>query len=104
MINIDYEIDKPKLSISQISAGGDLAEVILLLEGVIDIDAETARLKKEIEKTDKELKPFEAKMVNEGFVKKAPPEVLEKTKGIIAELTQKKEKLAESLKRLEELK
>ncbi len=42
-------------------------------------------------------------MANEGFVKKAPPEVLEKTKGIIAELTQKKEKLGESYRRLEEL-
>ena len=104
LVNIDYEIDKPKLSISQISTGGDVAEVVLLLEGVIDIDAETARLRKEIEKADKELKPFEAKMANEGFVKKAPAEVLEKTKRIIEELAQKKAKLSESLKRLEGLK
>ncbi|MHB8173646.1 MAG: valine--tRNA ligase [Nitrospirota bacterium] len=79
------------------------AEVYVNLEGLVNLDAEIIRLRKEIEKTDKELKPFEAKMANEGFIKKAPPEVLEKTKGIIEELTQKKTKLSESLKRFEEL-
>jgi valyl-tRNA synthetase len=100
-VKISASADKPKMSAVAVTPD---AEIYILLSGVVDIEAETARLKKEIEKTDKELKPFEAKMANEGFVKKAPPEVLEKTKGIIAELTQKKEKLAESLKRLEELK
>ncbi len=80
------------------------AEIFIPIKGLVDIDAETARLRKEIEKAERELKPFEAKMNNEGFVKKAPEEVLEKTKGIIAELTQKKEKLSESLKRMEGLK
>ena len=99
-VKISASADKPKMSAVAVTTD---AEIYILLSGVVDIEAETARLKKEIEKTDKELKPFEAKMANEGFVKKAPPEVLEKTKGIIAELTQKKEKLGESYRRLEEL-
>ena len=99
-VKISASADKPKMSAVAVTAD---AEIYILLSGVVDIEAETARLKKEIEKTDKELKPFEAKMANEGFVKKAPPEVLEKTRGIIAELTQKKEKLGESYRRLEEL-
>ncbi len=99
-VKISASADKPKMSAVAVTTD---AEIYILLSGVVDIEAETARLKKEIEKTDKELKPFEAKMSNEGFVKKAPPEVLEKTKGIIAELTQKKDKLGESYRRLEEL-
>jgi valyl-tRNA synthetase len=99
-VKISASADKPKMSAVAVTPD---AEIYILLSGVVNIEAETARLKKEIEKTDKELKPFEAKMANEGFVKKAPPEVLEKTKSIIAELTQKKEKLAESYRRLEEL-
>jgi valyl-tRNA synthetase len=99
-VKISASADKPKMSAVAVTPD---AELYILLSGVVDIEAETARLKKEIEKTDKELKPFEAKMANEGFVKKAPPEVLEKTKSIIAELTQKKEKLGESYRRLEEL-
>ena len=79
-------------------------EIYVPLEGIVDIDAEAARLRKEIDKAVKEMKPFEAKLANEGFVKKAPPEILEKTRGIIAELTQKKEKLEEGLKRLEGMK
>jgi valyl-tRNA synthetase len=100
-VKISASADKPKMSAVAVTPD---AEIYILLSGVVDIESETVRLRKEIDKAEKELKPFEAKMANEGFVRKAPPEVLEKTKGIIAELTQKKEKLAESLKRLEELK
>jgi valyl-tRNA synthetase len=100
-VKISASADKPKMSAVAVTLD---AEIYILLTGVVDVEAETSRLKKEIEKTDKERKPFETKMANEGFISKAPVEVLEKTKGIIEELARKKEKLAESLKRLEELK
>ena len=91
-------VQPPKKAAKGVAADG---EVYVPLEGVVDIDAEIVRLKKEIEKAEKEIKPFEAKMANEGFVSKAPPEVLEKTRGIIEELTRKREKLMEGLRRLE---
>jgi len=100
-LDVSAEMERPRLSATAITP--DCA-IYVPLEGIVDIDAETARLRKEIEKTEKELKPFVAKLANEGFVKKAPPEVLEKTRGIIEELTQRREKLEESLKRLEGLK
>ena len=100
---LDVKVDMPRPKMSAVTVTAD-AEVYIPLEGVVDLEAELQRLTKEIAKTEKELKPFEAKMANEGFVAKAPPEVLEKTRGIIAELTSKKEKLAESMKRLEGLK
>ncbi|MGC2424103.1 MAG: valine--tRNA ligase [Nitrospirota bacterium] len=99
-VKISDSADKPKMSAVAVTPD---AEIYILLSGVVDIEAETARLRKEIDKAEKELKPFEAKIANEGFISKAPAEVLEKTKGIIDELARKKEKLAESLKRLEEL-
>ncbi|HLB25570.1 MAG TPA: valine--tRNA ligase, partial [Nitrospirota bacterium] len=97
-LTVKEGMEKPKKSAVAVTPE---AEVYIPLEGVVDIDSELVRLKKEIEKADKELKPFEAKMANENFVSKAPAEVLEKTRGIIAELSAKKEKLSESLGRLE---
>ncbi|MBI5189673.1 MAG: valine--tRNA ligase [Nitrospirae bacterium] len=97
-MTVETEVERPKASAVAVTPA---AEIYIPLTGVVDIEAEVARLKKEIDKADKEIKPFEAKLANEGFVKKAPPEVLEKTRGIIEELTQKKEKLAEGLKRIE---
>jgi valyl-tRNA synthetase len=97
-IEVKVDMSRPKMSAVSVTPG---AEVYVPLEGVVDIDAELQRLTKEIAKADKEIKPFEGKLANEGFVAKAPPEVLEKTRGIVAELTAKKEKLTESMKRLE---
>jgi len=97
-MSVEAEIQRPRKSAVAVTPD---AEVYIPLEGVVDVDAELARLRKEIDKADKEIKPFESKMANENFVKKAPPEVLEKTRGIIEELTQKKQKLEEGLKRLE---
>jgi len=78
-------------------------EVYVPLEGLVDLDSETERLKKEIAKADKELVPVQKKLANESFTAKAPPEVVEKTKGILEELTQRKTKLEEALKRLSEM-
>jgi len=78
-------------------------EVYVPLEGLVDLEAETDRLKKEIAKAEKELIPVQKKLSNESFTAKAPPDVVEKTKGILEELTQKKAKLEEGLKRLNEL-
>ncbi len=95
------ELARPKKSAVAVTPE---AEVYVPLEGLVDVEAEIARLKKEIEKADKEAVPFAKKLDNESFVSKAPPDVVEKTKNIIEELTQKKEKLSESLARLEGMK
>jgi len=49
----------------------------LLLAGAIDIDAERARLNKEIEKAAKEVKGLEGRLNNESFIAKAPAHVVE---------------------------
>jgi valyl-tRNA synthetase len=62
----------------QVSAGGDL--FIIPLEGVIDIDAEKARLSKALEASAKEAKSLEARLANPNFVERAKPEAVEKAR------------------------
>ncbi|MGA2192065.1 MAG: valine--tRNA ligase [Nitrospirota bacterium] len=100
-LTITDNLIKPRMSTSFFTA---YAEVVVHLEKALDIDAEMARLTKEIEKAERELKPVQAKLSNEDFIKKAPALIIEKNEYILKELTRKKEKLGESLKRLEGLK
>jgi len=51
-------------------------EVWVPLEGLIDLDAERARLAKEKERLTKELERVRAKLANEGFAANAPEEVI----------------------------
>ncbi len=51
-------------------------EIILPLAGLINIDEEIARLEKEKGKLDKEVERVQKKLSNEGFVKKAPENVI----------------------------
>ena len=56
------------------------AEIILPLEGLINIEEEIKRLEKEREKLDKEVERVQKKLGNEGFLKKAPEKVIEEEK------------------------
>ena len=58
---------------------GDI-KLLVPLAGLIDKDAEIARLAKDIEKTEKDLARGKAKLANESFVAKAPPQVVEQEK------------------------
>jgi len=53
------------------------ATLILPLAEIIDLDRERARLKKEGERIAAEIKKIEAKLSNQDFVERAPPEVVE---------------------------
>jgi valyl-tRNA synthetase len=55
---------------------GDIT-LALPLAGIIDIDKERARLKKESEKFAAEIRKLEAKLGNKDFIDRAPPEVVE---------------------------
>ncbi|MDD3181628.1 MAG: valine--tRNA ligase [Alphaproteobacteria bacterium] len=55
----------------------DEATLILPLEGVIDLNAERARLEKEMAKWADEIKKVEVKLANENFVSRAPQEILD---------------------------
>ncbi len=70
-------------------------EVYLLLKDLIDADKERARLTKEKETIAKEIARLEGKLSNEGFLAKAPAQVVEKEKEKLAEYKEKAQALEE---------
>jgi valyl-tRNA synthetase len=70
-------------------------QVLVPMAGLIDKDAELARLDKEIARLDGEVKRVGGKLNNEGFVAKAPAEVLEKERAKLAEVEQALGKMVE---------
>ncbi|TXT16737.1 MAG: valyl-tRNA synthetase [Planctomycetota bacterium] len=59
------------------------ADGFIPLEGHIDRDAELARQRKEADKLRKSIESNEKKLANEGFVAKAPPDVLQQTRDLV---------------------
>ncbi len=55
----------------------DEATLALPLAGIIDVDAEQKRLKREIDKVGSEIRQLDAKLANEKFVSRAPEHVVE---------------------------
>jgi valyl-tRNA synthetase len=62
-----------------------LGELFLPLEGLIDVEAEKARLKKESEKIQAEITKVEQKLANPNFTQKVPPQVLAEHQQRLAE-------------------
>ncbi len=82
----------------QIGAGD--ANLVVPLEGVIDIAAEMARLAKALEVSTKEAKSLEGRLSNPAFVEKAKPEAVEKARADHAHHKAEAERLAAALARL----
>lgn len=81
----------------------DTLEIHIPLAGIIDVNAEVARLTKEIEKLNKEKLRSEAKLSNEKFVAKAPPEVITKEQERLSSAEKSMELLSEKLNQLQTL-
>jgi valyl-tRNA synthetase len=76
------------------------ATACLPLGDLIDIEAEAARLKREIDRNQGEIARLEKKLGNEKFVANAPPEVVEADREKQAELVETGERLELALNRL----
>jgi len=75
---------------------GDV-EVFVSLKGLIDLEKEFLRLKKQLAGIEKELETVGRKMNNPGFLKKAPRDVVEKEKSKQDELSIKSDALSKRL-------
>jgi valyl-tRNA synthetase len=81
---------------------GDM-EVLVPMAGLIDKDAEIARLQKEIDKASKDFQRIQGKLGNESFVAKAPAAVVDKEKAKLSDLTVMLAKLNEQKASIESL-
>lgn len=77
--------------------------IYLPLAGLIDMDKEKARLEKEMAKTEKEIARLSGKLSNEGFLAKAPAEVVEGEKVKLADAEKRLAGFKETLAILEEV-
>ena len=81
---------------------GDM-RLLVPMEGLIDVDAERARLEKQRAKTDAELAKANAKLGNQNFVNNAPSAVVEQERHRVVEFERTLVQLAEQLAKLDEL-
>ena len=82
------------------NACSPLGELFLPLEGLIDVEAEKARLTKEIAKTDAEIEKVFQKLNNPAFVQKVPSSVLEEHQKRLADWQSKREQLKNAIEAL----
>ncbi|XPF93816.1 valine--tRNA ligase [Colwellia sp. RE-S-Sl-9] len=94
--------DNDEAPLSATAVVGDLS-VLIPMAGLIDKDAEIARLTKSIEKLNKEADKTRSKLSNEKFVGKAPEAVINKEKAKLAEAESALEKLQEQVTQIEAL-
>jgi valyl-tRNA synthetase len=78
------------------------ATIFVDLEGIIDFARESRRLEKEIDKLVIELTKIDKKLDNEGFLSKAPADVIDKVRGKQSGLLEKQEKLQMNLERIKD--
>jgi len=84
-VNPDYQPGKNTLTERTV-----LGDLCLPLEGLIDIEAEKARLKKELEKIEADAARVEQKLANPNFKQKVPPNVLAEQQHRLAECQAKR--------------
>ncbi|MCP3169322.1 valine--tRNA ligase [Myxococcus qinghaiensis] len=75
-------------------------EIYVPLAGLVDLDAERDRLRKEMARSEQEAASILRKLENPNFVAKAPPDVVEKDRARVLELKERKAKLEDHLQRI----
>ncbi len=96
-LEIATDIAIPDKAMTSVITG---VEIILPLEGLINMEEEIARLTKELDKWTKEVDRVQKKLSNEGFVKKAPEKVITEEKAKEQDYLQKKATVEARIKEL----
>ncbi|NKB97431.1 MAG: valine--tRNA ligase [Pseudomonadales bacterium] len=99
---IDWLAEGDEPPPNALSLVGDL-RVMVPLAGLIDVNAEKARIEKDVEKAESELKRVAGKLANEKFTAKAPAEVVAKEREKEAALQNRIGALREQIEKLGEL-
>jgi valyl-tRNA synthetase len=91
-----------KCAIAPIRLGNSEVDVIIPLEGLVDIAKEVSRLQKSIEKSEKDMQKIRGKLRNEKFLANAPEDVVEADQQLLARITSQVEEMRQALLRLSE--
>ncbi len=103
-LTVSKDGERPKSAALAIAKGdASRVEVFVPLKGFVDFERETKRLTRELEKVLKESEAVKKKVANEGFLKKAPPEIVEKERLKLEGLIEKKVKIEAGLERIKEI-
>lgn len=94
---LTYGADVAKPEQSGFRVNGD-SEVYMILTGLLDAEAEIAKIKVQIEKVEKDLEKVNTKLSDERFTSKAPAHILERERKIQKEYQDKLDKLVENMK------
>jgi valyl-tRNA synthetase len=98
MLDVDPNYTPKKGTPSVIT---ELGELFLPLEGLVDVEAEKARLVKELAKNEAEIEKGRSKLNNPSFVEKVPPSVLEEHKKRLADWQTKQQQVKAALSALD---
>jgi len=99
-LSLSVDGPKPKMAATTVVDG---ATVFTLLKGVIDFSKEGQRLEKEIGKLTGEMGILSAKLNNEDFLRKAPPEIVKKAEEKHELMVERQQKLETNLRRIQEI-
>jgi valyl-tRNA synthetase len=75
-------------------------EAYVSLQGLIDVEKEMKRLQKLLDEKGRQLQAAEAKLTNSNFVDKAPPDVVQQQKDLVATLKEQIKVIESNLKDL----
>jgi valyl-tRNA synthetase len=90
--------EKPAQTVAQVISGG--IEIYLPLAGMIDLDAERERLRKEVAQVEKRIASGKVKLNNPNFIEKAPAAIVQKEREQLADLELQAAKIWERLQQL----
>ena len=96
-IRIGKDIQKPRMSATTVSEG---MEIYVPMEEILNVDSERSRLKKDLEKLEKDMALLSKKLTNEDFLSKAPKEVVNKDRTNYNTLAEKAGRLKEGIEKL----
>jgi len=93
------DVRKPKGSAAAVR---NYVEVYVPLEGLLNVDLEIERLRKEEAKVNETIDFLNRKLLNEDFLKRAPADIVAKEKEKCGECLRKKERIQENINKLRE--
>ena len=99
-VSIASDAKKPEASATAVYGRN---QIHVLLKGLLDFNEEKNRLKKQIQKIEKEIEVSGRKLSNKGFLEKAPAEIVTEVKEKVDLLSLKRDKLSQNLKFFENI-